>query len=118
MKNSVTFVLLISAFVLCFVNQAQADDGLLGGLGDLLTGGGHHRNGHHKDKGLIGGLKDLLTGDKDNDHDVKVEIHHHDGDCDGDCDGYDDGKYMLTYKFVKFSHTIKYSEKLTKLSQG
>lgn len=60
-------VFIISSFAFSLIiSQAQADDGLLGGLGDLLTGDKKgDRRGKKKDGGLLGGVKDLLVGSKD-----------------------------------------------------
>lgn len=59
MKNSVVFLFAISSFAVCLMNNpVQADDGLVGGLKDLLTGDkGRRRRGG--DKGLLGGLKGM-----------------------------------------------------------
>lgn len=70
MKISIASVFIISSILFSFVNNyAQADKGLLGGLGDLLTGDKSHGHRHRyrkQDKGLLGGVKDLLVGDHDN----------------------------------------------------
>lgn len=78
MKISVAFVLFISTFAICFVNDMVHAGGLLSGVKDLLSGDDHHARRHKDDGGLLGGLKDLLVGDKDR--------GRRGDDCDDDCD--------------------------------